>query len=63
MGRRIPKKYDVQVTQRPRTSTSLNLDADLWSRIRIIAVRRRIAYTELVEEALWQAVLKFEDED
>jgi predicted transcriptional regulator len=49
--------------QRPTTSISLRLDADLWSRIRIIAVRRHISYTELVEEALWNAVLKYEDED
>lgn len=63
MGRRVPKKYDVQVTQRPTTCTSLRLDEDLWSRIRIIAVRRRVSYTELVEEALWDVVLKFEDED
>lgn len=50
-------------TERPRRPTSLNLDADLWSRIQTIAKRRHITDTELLEEALWQAVLKYEDED
>ena len=39
-----------------RTPTSMNLDEDLWYNVKLVALKRKITATELVEEQLRKIV-------
>jgi len=44
-----------------RTPTSMNLDENLWYHIKLIALKRKITATELVEEQLRRIIQEDED--
>ena len=44
-----------------KVSTSMNLDEDLWLKVRMLALTRKITATELVEEALLDVLNKYEN--